>query len=104
MLRREQDALRALWSATYPDRELSGLISDQWKEMGWQGRDPSTDFRLFFLTACHLLSISGVIVFTYLAARFFLVNRGAGFISLENLLFFAKTFSVRFFIWQYREV
>ncbi|KAJ6771471.1 ENGULFMENT AND CELL MOTILITY [Salix koriyanagi] len=55
-----QDALRALWSATYPDRELSGLISDQWKEMGWQGRDPSTDFR------------------------------GAGFISLENLLFFAN--------------
>ncbi|XP_011041496.1 PREDICTED: uncharacterized protein LOC105137457 [Populus euphratica] len=61
-----QDALRALWSATYPDRELSGLKSDQWKEMGWQGRDPSTDFR------------------------------GAGFISLENLLFFAKTFSTSF--------
>nr|XP_009419377.1 PREDICTED: ELMO domain-containing protein A isoform X2 [Musa acuminata subsp. malaccensis] len=38
----------------------------QWKEMGWQGRDPSTDFR------------------------------GAGFISLENLLFFAKTFSNSF--------
>ncbi|KAJ6988768.1 uncharacterized protein [Populus alba] len=61
-----QDALRALWSATYPDQELNGLISDQWKEMGWQGRDPSTDFR------------------------------GAGFISLENLLFFAKTFSTSF--------
>ncbi|KAG8641629.1 hypothetical protein MANES_12G012400v8 [Manihot esculenta] len=61
-----QEALRALWSATYPDRELHGLISDQWKEMGWQGRDPSTDFR------------------------------GAGFISLENLLFFAKTFSISF--------
>ncbi|XP_052312045.1 uncharacterized protein LOC7477020 isoform X2 [Populus trichocarpa] len=61
-----QDALRALWSATYPDRELSGLISDQWKEMGWQGRDPSTDFR------------------------------GAGFLSLENLVFFAKTFSISF--------
>ncbi|KAG6766298.1 hypothetical protein POTOM_030372 [Populus tomentosa] len=60
------DALRALWSATYPDQELNGLISDQWKEMGWQGRDPSTDFR------------------------------GAGFISLENLLFFAKTFSTSF--------
>ncbi|KAG5236429.1 ELMO domain-containing protein [Salix suchowensis] len=58
--------LPTLWSATYPDRELSGLISDQWKEMGWQGRDPSTDFR------------------------------GAGFISLENLLFFAKTFSASF--------
>ncbi|KAJ8759080.1 hypothetical protein K2173_003318 [Erythroxylum novogranatense] len=61
-----QEALRALWSATYPDRELNALISDQWKEMGWQGKDPSTDFR------------------------------GAGFISLENLLFFAKTFSTSF--------
>ncbi|EXC06152.1 ELMO domain-containing protein A [Morus notabilis] len=61
-----QEALRALWSATYPNQELHGLISDQWKEMGWQGRDPSTDFR------------------------------GAGFISLENLLFFAKTFSTSF--------
>ncbi|KAB5545168.1 hypothetical protein DKX38_013280 [Salix brachista] len=62
----KSDALRALWSATYPDQELNGLISDQWKEMGWQGRDPSTDFR------------------------------GAGFISLENLLFFAKTFTTSF--------
>ncbi|RVW24482.1 ELMO domain-containing protein A [Vitis vinifera] len=62
----KQEALRALWSATYPGQELHGLISEQWKEMGWQGRDPSTDFR------------------------------GAGFISLENLLFFAKTFSISF--------
>ncbi|KAK4265035.1 hypothetical protein QN277_026140 [Acacia crassicarpa] len=61
-----QEALRALWSATFPGQELHGLISDQWKEMGWQGRDPSTDFR------------------------------GAGFISLENLLFFAKIFSTSF--------
>ncbi|XP_048427586.1 ELMO domain-containing protein C isoform X1 [Pyrus x bretschneideri] len=61
-----QEALRALWYATFPGQELNGLISDQWKEMGWQGRDPSTDFR------------------------------GAGFISLENLLFFAKTFSASF--------
>ncbi|XP_011071223.1 ELMO domain-containing protein C isoform X2 [Sesamum indicum] len=58
-----QEALRALWYATYPDQELQCLVSDQWKQMGWQGKDPSTDFR------------------------------GAGFISLENLLFFAKTFS-----------
>lgn len=61
-----QEALRALWSSTFPGQELHGLISDQWKKMGWQGKDPSTDFR------------------------------GAGFISLENLLFFAKTFSVSF--------
>ncbi|KAL5549211.1 hypothetical protein UlMin_004442 [Ulmus minor] len=61
-----QGALRALWAATFPNEELHGLISEQWKEMGWQGRDPSTDFR------------------------------GAGFISLENLLFFAKTFCTSF--------
>ncbi|CAI9093214.1 OLC1v1028657C1 [Oldenlandia corymbosa var. corymbosa] len=61
-----QQALRALWHATYPEQELHSLVSDQWKEMGWQGRDPSTDFR------------------------------GAGFISLENLLFFSKTFSTSF--------
>ncbi|KAJ8439148.1 LOW QUALITY PROTEIN: hypothetical protein Cgig2_027074 [Carnegiea gigantea] len=61
-----QEALRALWYATYPDQQLHGLVSEQWKEMGWQGRDPSTDFR------------------------------GAGFISLENLLFFAKTFPTSF--------
>ncbi|KAG8365893.1 hypothetical protein BUALT_Bualt17G0019400 [Buddleja alternifolia] len=60
------EALKALWSATYPGQELQNLVSDQWKEMGWQGKDPSTDFR------------------------------GAGFISLENLLFFAKTFSASF--------
>ncbi|XP_076894635.1 uncharacterized protein LOC143546988 [Bidens hawaiensis] len=61
-----QEALRVLWSSTFPYQELDGLISDQWKKMGWQGKDPSTDFR------------------------------GAGFISLENLLFFAKTFSISF--------
>ncbi|CAL5421129.1 unnamed protein product [Camellia sinensis] len=61
-----QEGLKALWSATYPGQELHGLVSDQWKEMGWQGEDPSTNFR------------------------------GAGFISLENLLFFAKTFSTSF--------
>ncbi|CAN6808248.1 unnamed protein product [Brassica oleracea] len=42
------------------------LISEQWKEMGWQGKDPSTDFR------------------------------GGGFISLENLLYFARNFQKSF--------
>ncbi|CAD5324752.1 unnamed protein product [Arabidopsis thaliana] len=46
--------------------QLQDLISDQWKNMGWQRKDPSTDFR------------------------------GDGFISLENLRFFAKTFSTSF--------
>ncbi|KAG9139541.1 hypothetical protein Leryth_019244 [Lithospermum erythrorhizon] len=61
-----QEALRELWYAAFPGEELLGLISEQWKEMGWQGKDPATDFR------------------------------GGGFISLENLLFFAKNFPKSF--------
>ncbi|CAH1414499.1 unnamed protein product [Lactuca virosa] len=61
-----QKALVELWNLAYPNVTLTGLISDQWKEMGWQGANPSTDFR------------------------------GCGFLSLENLLFFAKTFPAAF--------
>ncbi|XP_050370753.1 uncharacterized protein LOC126788782 isoform X1 [Argentina anserina] len=57
-----QDALKQLWRLAYPDRELPPLKSELWKEMGWQGADPSTDFR------------------------------GGGFISLENLIFFAEQY------------
>nr|XP_043608346.1 ELMO domain-containing protein A isoform X2 [Erigeron canadensis] len=57
-----QKALLELWNLAYPNVTLQGLISEQWKEMGWQGINPSTDFR------------------------------GGGFLSLENLIFFAKTF------------
>ncbi|GMH21635.1 hypothetical protein Nepgr_023477 [Nepenthes gracilis] len=61
-----QEALLALWNAAFPDEKLCGLISEQWKEMGWQGKDPSTDFR------------------------------GGGLISLENLLFLARKFPKSF--------
>ncbi|GLT67476.1 hypothetical protein SLA2020_397820 [Shorea laevis] len=61
-----QEALRALWHAAFPNIALRGLISEQWKEMGWQGPNPSTDFR------------------------------GCGFISLENLLFFSRTYPASF--------
>ncbi|MQM16724.1 hypothetical protein Taro_049682 [Colocasia esculenta] len=57
-----QDALMKLWKASFPEINLTGLVSEQWKEMGWQGPNPSTDFR------------------------------GCGFVSLENLLFFARTY------------
>ncbi|KVI03359.1 Engulfment/cell motility, ELMO [Cynara cardunculus var. scolymus] len=57
-----QDALKQLWRLAYPNRELPELKSELWKEMGWQGSDPSTDFR------------------------------GGGFISLENLIFFAQRY------------
>ncbi|CAL0322857.1 unnamed protein product [Lupinus luteus] len=61
-----QDALKQLWKLAYPDRQLPSLKSELWKEMGWQGSDPSTDFR------------------------------GGGFISLENLIFFAMKYPESF--------
>ncbi|KAI4348523.1 hypothetical protein L6164_009237 [Bauhinia variegata] len=61
-----QDALLQLWKLAYPERELPSLKSELWKEMGWQGSDPSTDFR------------------------------GGGFISLENLIFFAEKYPESF--------
>ncbi|XP_002971167.2 ELMO domain-containing protein A [Selaginella moellendorffii] len=56
------EALVALWHEAFPGRLFDGLITEKWKEMGWQGTDPSTDFR------------------------------GGGFISLENLLFLAQRY------------
>ncbi|KAF3441424.1 hypothetical protein FNV43_RR15338 [Rhamnella rubrinervis] len=61
-----QDALKQLWRLAYPGRELPSLKSELWKEMGWQGTDPSTDFR------------------------------GGGFVSLENLIFFAQKYPESF--------
>lgn len=83
-------ALRKLWGI-FPSLKL---ISEQWKEMGWQGKDPSTDFRfkadfprhflLIFIFCCfHPLWLTGAVSF-----------RGGGFISLENLLYFARNFQV----------
>ncbi|XP_074302710.1 uncharacterized protein LOC141634429 isoform X2 [Silene latifolia] len=61
-----QEALRALWDTAFPSVRLNGMISEQWKDMGWQGPNPSTDFR------------------------------GCGFISLETLLFFGRTYPISF--------
>lgn len=40
-----QEALEKLWRLAYPHQQLTGMVSEQWKDMGWQGTDPSTDFR-----------------------------------------------------------
>ncbi|KAK4386037.1 ELMO domain-containing protein A [Sesamum angolense] len=45
-----QEALRDLWDAAFPNVKLKGLISEQWKDMGWQGANPSTDFRCSFIS------------------------------------------------------
>ncbi|KAG4170266.1 hypothetical protein ERO13_A12G137800v2 [Gossypium hirsutum] len=57
-LHRLQERLHIPFDETRPDH--------QWKDMGWQGPNPSTDFR------------------------------GCGFISLENLLFFGQNFPASF--------
>ena len=54
-----QALLRQLWSHAFPG-EPSQLSSDRWKDMGWQGNNPATDFR------------------------------GGGLMSLQNLLFLAS--------------
>ncbi|CAN6892874.1 unnamed protein product, partial [Brassica oleracea var. botrytis] len=61
-----QESLKALWNVAFPNVNLTGLVTEQWKEMGWQGPNPSTDFR------------------------------GCGFIGLENLLFSARVYPVCF--------
>ncbi|XP_078159991.1 ELMO/CED-12 family protein [Carex rostrata] len=61
-----QDGLRQLWRLAFPDTTIPPLKSEAWKEMGWQGTDPSTDFR------------------------------GGGYISLENLIYFAQNYPESF--------
>ena len=55
-----QDMLRLLWSHAFPGEACTSLVDPRWTEMGWQQRDPSTDFR------------------------------GAGLIALENLIHLAQ--------------
>ncbi|MCL4134523.1 UNVERIFIED_CONTAM: hypothetical protein GTU68_015900, partial [Idotea baltica] len=57
----EQKLLK-LWSLLQPKVQLQSRISKQWQDIGFQGDDPSTDFR------------------------------GMGLLGLENLLFFSETY------------
>jgi ELMO domain-containing protein len=57
-----EDLLMALWRAVKPDTKLEDRISSQWKQIGFQGTDPATDFR------------------------------GMGVLGLRNLLFFAENY------------
>jgi len=40
-----QALLRSVWEALKPETQLSGMISTQWSALGFQGKDPGTDFR-----------------------------------------------------------
>ena len=37
--------LDQLWTRTYPDVRLDARVGEQWKDLGFQGTDPATDFR-----------------------------------------------------------
>ncbi|KAH8312272.1 hypothetical protein KR044_010026 [Drosophila immigrans] len=52
-----------LWQLLMPDTPLTGRISKQWQEIGFQGDDPKTDFR------------------------------GMGVLGLDNLLYFASAYN-----------
>jgi len=59
-LEEHEMALRRLWSLAFPDIELPSMKTKLWKDMGWQGEYPGTDFR------------------------------AAGFVSLQNLITLAE--------------
>ena len=52
-----------LWGTCFPDTELEQRVCDQWKQLGFQGKDPATDFR------------------------------GMGLLGLKHILYFAKTYT-----------
>ena len=37
--------LKQLWTNINPEIKLKNLISEQWSEIGFQGKNPQTDFR-----------------------------------------------------------
>ncbi|XP_047462923.1 ELMO domain-containing protein 1 isoform X1 [Mugil cephalus] len=50
-----EDMLMKLWKELRPDTPLTGRISRQWCEIGFQGSDPKTDFRGMGLLGLHNL-------------------------------------------------
>lgn len=37
--------LKKLWASVFPDKPWEGFVGDHWKTMGFQGKNPKTDFR-----------------------------------------------------------
>uniref|UniRef100_A0A3Q3WVE3 ELMO domain-containing protein n=1 Tax=Mola mola TaxID=94237 RepID=A0A3Q3WVE3_MOLML len=52
---KHEDMLMKLWKELRPDTPLTGRISKQWCEIGFQGSDPKTDFRGMGLLGLHNL-------------------------------------------------
>uniref|UniRef100_A0A3B1IR46 ELMO/CED-12 domain containing 1 n=1 Tax=Astyanax mexicanus TaxID=7994 RepID=A0A3B1IR46_ASTMX len=52
---KHEEMLMQLWKALRPESALTGRISKQWCEIGFQGSDPKTDFRGMGLLGLHNL-------------------------------------------------
>ena len=66
-----ENKLRSLWRALVPDQPLESRVSKQWGDIGFQGDDPSTDFRGMGLLGLENLlyvhfSLVSVFAFTFL--------------------------------------
>jgi hypothetical protein len=59
-----EEALVSLWNAVFPDKPLPSRTGDHWTELGFQGRDPATDFR------------------------------GGGYLALANMVYLAQKYPV----------
>lgn len=55
-----QAALKKLWGVAFPGEQFISFKTERWKDMGWQGTDPATDFRGagFLALECHLYMAS----------------------------------------------
>lgn len=40
-----EEKLLKLWHLLMPGRDLDSRVSNSWKDLGFQGEDPKTDFR-----------------------------------------------------------
>lgn len=53
-----EEQLLKLWNVSFPDTPLEARVSQQWKELGFQGTNPSTDFR-----GCGVFGLSNLLYF-----------------------------------------
>ena len=65
--REHEECLLHLWELSFPDRPLKERETKEWQDLGFQGKDPATDFR------------------------------GAGIFGLCNLLYFGRRYPASFF-------
>ncbi|GBF88203.1 hypothetical protein Rsub_00915 [Raphidocelis subcapitata] len=61
-----REALLELWDLAFPGKPCPGLKGPEWKDMGWQGVDPATDFR-----AAGLLGLDNLLYMGRLRPRLF---------------------------------